>query len=524
MGIDTVMKQSMRRFFSIVTAASLLTASAHAAAPVPAPPVATAKTTAKDPIAEFPNRVKKFTLPNGLRAIVVERPESPTVSFAMYIRTGGIDDEMGKSGLAHMFEHMLFKGTQTIGTKDYAKEEPLLIKIDDAAIALQAESDKGDKADKAKLKALTDHFAALEKEHASLIKEEEFWKIYQRAGGEDMNASTGFDYTDYVISLPISQLNLWFAMEADRIQHPVLREFYKERAVVMEERRMRFDNSPSGKLWEVFLAAAFMAHPYGRPIVGWESDITRVTRPDAQRFFKAHYDISRMVIGIVGGVKASEIEALLKKNFGPIKSVPVKDTSHIPVEPPQEGERRVQVLYDAEPAIVMGFHRPSMRHPDHAALSVLESVLSEGRTSRLHRSIVEKQRIGVDAWADAAAPGERDPSLFVVGGEPRAPHTTADMEKALNAEIERIKKDGPTEAELKRVKTNLEAGVIRSMSSNGGLANELAYLESVAGDWHYVIDLIEGIRGVTAADVTRVARTYLTPENRTVAEIVRKKS
>ncbi len=512
----TAMKNSMRRFFPI-TAALLFSLTLTATA-------APASNVAKDPISDFPNRVKKFTLPNGLRAIVVERPESPTVSFAMFIRTGGIDDEMGKSGLAHMFEHMLFKGTKSIGTKDYAKEEPLLGKIDQAAEALLAETDKGEKADKARMKSLNDEFTRLEKEHAGLIKEEEFWKIYEGAGGQDMNAATGFDYTNYVISLPLSQLNLWFAMETDRIANPVLREFYKERAVVMEERRMRFDNSPGGKLWEVFLAAAFMAHPYGRPIVGWESDISRVTRPDAQRFFKSHYDISRMVIGIVGGVKASEIEAMLKKNFGPIKSVPIKNDAHIPVEPPQEGERRVKVLYDAEPSIIIGFHRPDMRHPDHAALSVLESVLSDGRTSRLHRSIVEKQQIGVEAWAESTAPGERDPNLFVLGGEPRAPHTTADMEKALLAEIERIKTEGPTDVELKRVKTNLEASVIRSMSSNAGLANELAYFESVAGDWHYVIDLIEGIRAVTAADVTRVARTYLTPANRTVGVIERKKS
>lgn len=509
----------------IATVLTLLVISAplRADAPAATKPASPITSPPKDPIAAFPSRVHKITLQNGLRALVVERPDSPTVSFALFIRTGGIDDEMGKSGLAHMFEHMLFKGTKTIGTRDYAKEVPILNKMDVVMSELQRETDKGAKADHDKVKRLTAEFADLEKKEQSLIKEEEFWKIYERAGGEDMNASTGYDYTTYVVSLPVSQLNLWFRMEADRIQNPVLREFYKERSVVMEERRMRFDTSPNGKLWEAFLAAAFMAHPYGRPIVGWESDISHITRPDAERFFKEHYDVSRIVLAIVGGVKTGQIEQLLKKNFGPIKSSPSHDRPHIPVEPKQEGERRVTVLYDAEPAVLMGFHRPDMKHPDNAALSVLGSILSDGRTSRFNRGIVEKSRIGVDAWAESNTPGERDPDLFVVGGEPRAPHTTAEMEKALGDEIEKMKEKGPTDEELKRVKTNLEAGAIRGMASNSGLASELGYYEAVAGDWHYAMDFIAGIRAVTAADVIRVARTYLTPENRTVGVLVRKK-
>jgi predicted Zn-dependent peptidase len=477
----------------------------------------------KDPIADFPKRVHKITLENGLRAVVVERPDSPTVSFVTYIRTGGIDDPMGESGLAHMFEHMLFKGTQTIGTRDYKKEVKILDDQDRVQEQIQAEKDKGAKSDAAKLKSLQEKFAALEKEHAKILDEEAFWKIYERAGAQDMNASTGYDYTDYIVSLPVAHLPLWFAMEADRVAHPVLREFYKERSVVMEERRMRFDNSPEGRMWEAFLAAAFVAHPYGRPVVGWESDISRVTRADAQRFFRNNYDVSRLVVGIVGGVKADDVEKRLRTAFGGLKSAPSTEVHRIPVEPKQEGERRVTVLYDAEPSVLIGYHRPDMKSPDEAALSVLESILGEGRTSRLNRALVERQRVAVNAWADASSPGQRDPCLFTLGGEPRSPHTAAEVEQAIYAEIEKIQKDGPTEVELARVKTNLENSVIRSMAGNAGLAGELAYFEAVAGDWHYVMDLIQGIRSVTAADVSRVARTYLTPENRTVAVLVRKK-
>ncbi len=471
----------------------------------------------KDPISEFPQRVKKFALKNGMRVLVFERPTSQTVAFSIYIRTGGMDDETGKSGLAHMFEHMLFKGTKTIGTKDYAKEAPILDQIDKLQAALTVETDK------AKAEEFARQLAELNKKHESLLEPEEFWRIYERAGGRGLNAATGYDFTNYTVSLPLNAVKLWFTMEADRIKNPVLREFYKERSVVMEERRQRIDTSPQGKLWEVFLAAAFEAHPYGRPIVGWESDITRVTRADAIDFFKRHYDVSRLVVSVVGGVKADEIEALCKTYFEPIPSAPSGVEQCISVEPRQEGERRVQVEFDAEPALLMGYHRPDQNSPDDAALSVLEDVLSTGRTSRFNKEIIEKSRIGVSAWASASGPGERDPNLFVIGGSPRAPHTTAELEAAVLAQIELIKKTPPTAAEIEKVKNTMESAVIRGLASNEGMASQLGYNEAVAGDWKKLLMSIEDIRKVTPADVQRVATVYLTPSNRTTAVLVRKK-
>ncbi len=477
-----------------------------------------------DPLAAFPQRVHKITLKNGMRILVVERPASQTVSFAMYVRTGGVDDEMGKSGLAHMFEHMLFKGTKTIGTKDYKAEAPLLDEIDVAEAAFQAEQDKGDKADPAKLKTAAEKLAALTEKHEALLVPEEYWQIYERAGGQDLNASTGYDYTNFTVSLPLNYTKLWFTMEADRLRNPVLREFYKERSVVMEERRLRIDTSPEGKLDEAFLAAAFMAHPYGRPIVGWESDISHITRPDALDFVKRHDDISRLVVWIVGGVKASDVEALCKTYFEPIPSQVSTDNSRIPVEPPQEGLRRVEVEFDAEPELILGYHRPNMTHPDNAAFSALEDILSSGRTSRLNLNVVEKKKIAVSAWASASFPGERDPNLFALGATPRAPHTAADAEKALLDEIKLLQDKGPTPEELQKVKNNLEASLIRGLASNSGLAGQLGYFEAVAGDWNYVIDFLQKVRALTVGDVQRVAKTYLTSSNLTVATLGRKKS
>jgi predicted Zn-dependent peptidase len=476
-----------------------------------------------DPLAAFPQRVHKLVLKNGMRVLYVERPSSQTVSFAMYIRTGGVDDEMGKSGLAHMFEHMLFKGTKTVGTKDYKAEAPLLDEIDVAQAALQAEQDKGAKADPAVLKTAAEKVTALTDKEESLIVPEEYWQVYERAGARNLNASTGYDFTNYTVALPLNYVKLWFTMEADRLRNPVLREFYKERSVVMEERRLRIDSVPQGKLQEAFLAAAFEAHPYGRPIVGWESDISHITRPDALDFFKRHYDVSRLVISIVGGIKGADIEAMCKTYFEPIPSQAVVDNSRIPVEPPQEGTRRVNVEFDAEPEVILGYHRPNMTDPDNAAFEAIEDILSDGRSARLNLNVVEKQKIAVSAWASASFPGERDPNLFALGATPKAPHTAADAEKALLDQIRLLQDNGPTPEELQKVKNGLEAALIRGLSSNDGLAGQLGYFEAVAGDWKYVLDLLRQVRALTAADVQRVAKTYLTPSNLTVATVGRKK-
>lgn len=453
--------------------------------------------------------------------MVLERPDSPTVSFCMFIRTGGVDDETGKTGLAHMFEHMLFKGTKTIGTKNYAKEAPLLDQIDAAVAALQNESEK-ENADPQKIKDLQVKYEELEKQSEALLEEEEFWKIYERAGAQDFNASTGYDFTNYTISLPANQLKLWMVMESERIKNPILREFYKERNVVLEERRQRFENSPQGKLWGAFLAAAFEASPYGRPIVGWESDISRVTRQDAEDFFKRHYDVSRLVVAVVGGVKASTVEQMARQYLEPIASKDHYQETRTPMEPPQEGERRVEVEYDAEPNLVIGYHRPDMKHEDSAVFDVISEIFNSGRTSRFNMDLVEKKKLAASAWADSSTPGERAPNLFVMGGAPRSPHTTAELEKALLDEVEVLKKEGPTDWELQKVKTDLEASFIRQLSESDHMAGELSYYECMVGDWKFLLTQIEKIRAVTAADVKRVANTYLTKSNRTVGYLVRK--
>ncbi|MFN0117017.1 MAG: M16 family metallopeptidase [Elusimicrobiota bacterium] len=477
-----------------------------------------------NPFETIVKKVEKITLKNGMRVLLVERPDSPSISFTTYIRTGGVDDEMGFSGLAHMFEHMLFKGTKTIGTRDYQKEKKILDAMDLVQEKILLE--KSQKVPNQQILAqYSAEFKKLEEAHESVLIRQEFWQIYEQAGGEGLNASTGYDFTNYRVTLPKNQLKLWMIMESDRILNPVLREFYKERDVIMEERRQRTEASPQGKLWEQFLAAAYIAHPYGRPIVGWESDIHRMLRRDAELFFSKHYDISRFVLVIVGGFESAQVKTYLKQYFEtiPSRSSLLNNRDLIPVEPPQEGERRAKVFYDAEPSVLIGFHVPSIGHADAAPLYILGELFDQGRFSLFYRNLVEKKKVAASVWAGSTAPGDRYPSLFTIGGSPRFPYTNADLEKAIYEEIENLKKTGASLADLNRVKNNIEASLVRDLVSDSGLADNLGIFECLAEDWNTLFHFINKLREVTPQDVSRVLSTYLIEKNRTVATLEREK-
>jgi len=244
---------------------------------------------AKDPIKEIEKRVVEHTLKNGMKILILKRPTAPLVSFQMMFRAGGVDEVNGKTGLAHLFEHMMFKGTKTVGTKDYSAELPILEKINNLALEIRSIDLLGLEEDQKRLKKLKSSMKKLEKKHQSLLIPSEFDQIYKKEGGEGLNAFTGKDMTGFVVSLPSNKWELWPMLEADRMKNPVLREFYKERDVVMEERRMRYENEPDGKLWENFVSLAYQAHPYGFPTIGWMSDLRRLTVQDARIFFKKHY-------------------------------------------------------------------------------------------------------------------------------------------------------------------------------------------------------------------------------------------
>jgi predicted Zn-dependent peptidase len=476
------------------------------------------------------DRVVEQKLANGLTVLMVERHQTPVVSLNMTFRVGGGNEQVGQTGLAHLYEHMAFKGTRTVGTKDYEKERPILEELFRVGTELEqrqrefARNSVGKSVspeERTAIERLEKRFTELQETAGQFVAGNEMALLYQRHGGVGLNAATGKDMTRYTISLPANRLPLWAALEADRMAHPVLREFYKERGVVMEERRMRNDDSPNGLLFETFTSAAFRAHQYGIPTIGWESDILSLTPAETEAFFKAYYGPDNATIAIVGDINPKDVMALIEQTFGTIPAASPQP-SMVTVEPPQRGERRVEVEFDAEPSLAIGFHKPGLGHPDDYVFDVIDAVLTDGLTSRLYEHLVREKRIAASVNSDSNYPGVRSPNLFVLNATPLAPHTTAEVEAAIYAELDRLKREPVSAKELEKVLNNLDADLVRALRSNGGLASQLALYQTVAGDWRYALKARDKIAAVMPADIQRVATEYFTKSNRTVATLVKK--
>ena len=474
------------------------------------------------------DRVVEHKLANGLTILMVERHQTPVVSINITFGVGGVNEQVGQTGLAHLYEHMAFKGTRTVGTKDYQKEKPILDELYRVGTTLdQRQRDlarKGSAAtpdERAAVESLQQRVTELQNQAAQFVVGNEMALLYQRHGGVGLNASTGKDITRYTISLPANRLPLWAAIESDRMANPVLREFYKERGVVMEERRLRNDDSPNGLLFETFTSAAFRAHPYGIPTIGWGSDILSLTPADTEAFFKSYYGPNSATIALVGDLNPKEVIDLIERTFGKIPAAPLPPPL-VTVEPEQRGERRVEVEFDAEPSMAIGYHKPGLGHPDDDVFDVIEAVLTDGLTSRLYTRLIREKRLAAAVNSDANYPGVRASNLFILAATPLTPHTAAEVEAAIYEELERLKTEPVAAKELEKVLNNLDADLVRALRSNGGLASQLALYQTVAGDWRYVLKSRDKIAAVTAADIQRVAARYFTKSNRTVGILVKK--
>jgi predicted Zn-dependent peptidase len=472
--------------------------------------------------ANLEDKVVEHTFKNGLKLLMVERHSSPTVSAWIRFKVGSVNERSDERGIAHLLEHMLFKGTKTLGTKDYAAEAPLLEQIEQTAQLMLAEEAKGNAADKVRLAALQDDLAKLEKQAGQYVVKDEFFDLYARNGGSGYNAFTSRDGTTYLISVPANKLELWAAIESDRMKNPVLREFYTERSVVMEERRRSYDAEPSAKLWESFIAAAYSTHPYGQPTIGWTSDIKQLSRTKAESFLRRFYAPNNAVIAVVGAIKPAEVITLVERYFGPIAPgtpVPVVAAQ----EEVQQGERRVELIGDAEPELVIGFHKTAHGTDDDIIFDVINAILGKGRTSRLHRTLVLEQQLATQSSV-FEAPGNIYPNLLVLYASPRSPHTAAEVEQALLVELERLKQEPVSGRELQQVLNQLEFEEARRMGTNGGLARNLTEYEAIAGTWRYLTTYRAKVAKVTPADIQRVAQQYFTRENRLVGTLVTKKA
>lgn len=466
----------------------------------------------------FEKKVTEFTLPNGLHFIVAERHEAPVVSFHTYVSSGSVDDPSGQSGIAHMFEHMAFKGTETIGTTDWAAEKQALDKIETLYDQIEAESNKGARADSSRIDLLRSQVKTEIDRAETFVVPNEFWRVIEENGGAGLNAGTSLDHTDYFYSLPSNRIELWFLLESQRFLHPVFREFYKERDVVMEEERMRIESNPQGKLVQQFLATAFEAHPYRNPGAGWPSDVSQLRRGDAQTFFEKYYVPGNITMAIVGDVNPAEARSMAERYFGPLPSRPLPPLVHTQ-EPRQAGNKTVVVDSPSQPLALIGYQRPDQNDPADPVFDLIQIILSSGRTGLLYRSLVQDQKLALNASAAATFPGGRYPSEFIFFLVPSAGHTVDENQKALDDLLTKFE-SAPVDAEtLARAKTKARAAVIRRLANNSGLASLLATYYANYGDWRRLFTDVDRYEKVTASDIQRVARQYFAGRPRTVAYI-----
>ncbi len=527
-------------------------------------------------------KVQEFTLDNGMKFIVVERHEAPVAFGAVAFNVGSIYERPGITGISHLLEHMLFKGTETVGTKDYKKEKPYLEREDELAVAARdlryeleswrldffdeyadeivssfSEEDREvagtDRALELELliermaemgppPEMLDVYSLVEfegvnyyerylelkrlemelydtmAEHRDLIISNEFWETYVNNGARMLNAGTSYDATFYFAYLPANRLELWMLLESDRMMNSTFREFYSEKDVVMEERRMS-ENEPEDVLDEMFMATAYTACMYGSPVLGWMTDLENITRQDLMDYFNTYYCARNATGIVVGDVDFDDVREMAERYFGDVpKGRPLPDITDI--EPAQQGERRLVVKLDAKPTLTIGYHMPKAPHPDYYALEVLSSILSQGRTSRFYTSIYDEQGLTRRAPYAYIGPGNRLDPIFQVGADPKEPHTLEEVEAAIYDELERIKIEGVTGREIQRVWNQSDAELVRALGSNMGLAFRVGFYAALRGDWRELLKDMERSKQVTPEDIKRVAETYFTEDNRTVGWLV----
>jgi len=465
---------------------------------------------------DLEQKVVEKTLPNGLKVILVPLAGAPVVSMVTYADVGSVDENQNLTGLAHIFEHMAFKGTTTLGTKDLARELDAMKKEDEAFLALRAERLRRPKPDEGRIKELEAAFAATKDEAAKHVDVGRFGQLLEQEGAAGLNAFTSFDQTVYIYSLPSNKLELWAALEYDRFSNPVLREFYKEKDVIMEERRMG-ESQPVRRLIEDFVAVAYKGHMYRNFVIGHMSDLKGIARADADAWFKKYYGAKNLTAVVVGDVDPATAWPMLEKWLGKIPAGE-KPGPVITEEPPQRAEKRLVMEDPSQPMLLVGYHRPGITDPDKSAYEALSDILAGGPSSRLYKALVKEKQVALAAQAIPSF-GEKYPSLFLFLVMANRGRTNAECEAAVDAEIERMKKEPVSAEELAGVKARAKSALIDRLSDNLGFAQELAYAQNLRGDWRLLFRELDEIDRVTPADIQRVALKVFVESNRTVGQI-----
>ncbi len=472
----------------------------------------------QDMLARFEDKTTVHVLDNGWTFIIVERPLAPVFSFATMVDVGAAQEVPGITGLAHMFEHMAFKGTPNIGTSDYEAEKKALAEVEKAY--QHYERIRRDPArSEGEIEAALTAFEEKQEAATAFVVVNEFGDIIDREGGVGLNAFTNSDHTGYFYSMPANKLELFAYLESERFLHPVFREFYKERDVVQEERRLRTESNPIGRMIEQVISTAYVAHPYKQPVVGYMSDLQSFTATDAEAFFREHYVPANMVTSVVGHVDTAQVIDLAERYFGRIPAGP-KPRALRTVEPPQIAEKIVTLVDPSQPIYVEAYHIGDTHHPDRAVYDAIDDILSGGRTSRLYRALVEDRKIAVQTGSFSGLPGEKYPGLWLAFALPAKEITNDVVQAAIRTEIELLKSEDVTDEELARFKTRAKASLLRGLQGNQGLALQAATNHILHGDWRELFRRIDKLDAVSKADIRRVATATFVDTNRTVASIV----
>jgi predicted Zn-dependent peptidase len=478
--------------------------------------------------------VAEVMLDNGMKWLLFERHESPTIAAGWTARVGSVNERPGITGLSHFFEHMMFKGTRAIGTKDIETDLKLIEKQEMVREGIRAEMVKmhermrrGEIDDIQRPESRTPRYLELEKEFAALVQKQRetiikdhLDQIYTRNGGENLNAFTSEDQTAYFIRIPSNRLELWAWLESDRLLNPVFREFYSERDVVFEERRLRTESTPLGKYDEAFNALFWQAHPYLWPVVGWASDIPMYTLAQAKDYYATYYAPNNITGVLVGDFKIEEIKPLLERYFGRIPRGKVEPPPVVTLEPAALGEQRYSASAETSPTVRIWWKGVPFVHKDAAALDLLSDILS-GRTGRLYKGLVLGKQIANAATASVDI--RKYAGIFTLESVVKDGQDPSAVEAGIDEEIAKLQKEPPPADELQKVKNQFKANAYRRLSSPFSIAVQLMVYDAL-GDWRYINEAAEKADAVTSADIQRVTQTYLTKENRTVGVFLRKES
>ncbi len=467
--------------------------------------------------------IKKVQLENGLRLIMMKRSTSPTLALYTKFLAGSSDETPEIAGTAHLLEHMLFKGTSNVGTTDWENEKKFyaLLKATGSELdTLRLEERYYLDRELPIPKELTERKAILERrlkaveeqQKKYIIKSEDTY-IYEQHGQVGFNAYTTHDVTNYQIKLPANRLEIWAKLESDRLKNPVLREYYTERAVIMEERRMRVENRGFGMLREKFLSIAFEQSPYGRPVIGYESNIPYLDIYETEEFFRTHYTPDNMVIAIVGDLDFENTETIIKKYFSDLKPSKGKRKLQKVKERFGIGERKIQFQYTGGSIFMLGFHKPPFPTQEDIIFSLIDSILTQGAESRLYKTLILKEQVCSQVSAWSSDPGERYSNLFTIFAYLNSDASPEKLEELIWEELEKLKKAEVSLEEISRAKNKITADFLRSVNNNASLADGLSYYELLTGNWEDMFLSYDRLNQITKEDIQKVAKKYFQKSN-----------